>query len=461
MIYISLPKKSFTKSPRILPSYPLPLPGIPLASSQLKLFNAHDKNSVLKSLEGPGDEARIILKIITVRKSISSPSETEQESSAKDYARSKSLPGPILLATSPSSEVKVHSDAASVDLLLESNASQKSPLSVAESQSTPQVEMPVIQRDAPALLSTTSVQTQTSDTSGTSSLEESCSAVLSNKKQCANSSFSCGCGECPALDFFNDPKCCPNPVPTVSKFPYLNISGLTEEEREGLEIQLNDDYLSINQEYGTFAGSLRRSLKERGISPVELADCLMEVQGYEPLSNSPEEKRVRLLENRYSEIKEAEDITRVFEILSDYSSFFNYDIVAFIVKNLGAESDKKNLATYEAALETYCRHHVFECPSYSSKSSRFPDLVLKVDPMVTESGKFTLKSLNRFKQKVAKTLKVTKYSLKLCSIKVGCLEVTFQIPPLIKEAIVPLSNDQSEALQHIGVQNVRIGTIMA
>lgn len=359
----------------------------------------------------------------------------------------------------------MQSETASVESLLVSSAAQNAPLSVTDSLSThSQIETPAIQRDAstsPALLSTTSVQTQTSDTSGTSSLEDSHSAVPSNEKQCANLSFSCGCGECTALGFFSDPRSCPNPVPTFSKFPYLNTSNLTDEEREVLEIELNDDYLSINQEYATFASSLHRSLKERGISPVDLADCLMELQGYEPLSNCPDEKGICLLENRYSEIKEAKDIMGVFEILSDYHSFFNYDIIAFIAKNLGMESDKKNLATYQAALETYCRHHVFECPSYSSKSSRFPDLILKVDPKVTESDKFTLKSLNRFKQKVVKTLKVTKYSLKLCSIKKGCLEITFQIPPHIKEAIMPLSNDQNEALRHIGVQNVRIGTIMA
>ena len=302
------------------------------------------------------------------------------------------------------------------------------------------------------------MQTQTTDNSGISSLEHRLvgnSSVPSNGKKCANPSFSCGCGECTALDFFSDPHSCPNPVPTVSKYPYLDTSSLTDEERDDLEIQLNDDYLSINQEYATFASSLRRSLKERGISPFELADCLMELRGYEPLSNSPNEKGVHLLEDHYGDLKEAKDITRVFEILSDYSSFFNYDIIAFIAKNLGSESDKKNLATYEAALETYCRHHVFECPSYSNRSSKFPDLILKVDPKVTESDKFTLKSLHRFKVKVAKTLKITKHSLKVCSIKKGCLEITFQIPPHIKEAIVPLSNDQNEALRHIGVQNVR------
>jgi hypothetical protein len=345
--------------------------------------------------------------------------------------------------------------------LPESSATTKAPFSIAEPQSThSQLEASTLQRDvstSPTLLSTTSVQTQTTDTGSLESGLVDSSSAPSNEKITANTSFSCGCGECPPLDFFSDPRSCPNPVPTASKFRYLNTSSLTDEEREDLEIQLNDDYLNINQEYATFASSLRRSLKERGISPLELADCLMELRGYEPLSNSSNEKKGYLLEDHYSELKEAKDITRVFEILSGYSSFFNHDIIAFIAKNLGSESDKKNLATYEAALETYCRHHVFECPSYSSRSSKFPDLILKVDPKVTESEKFTLKSLHRFKMKVAKALKITKHSLKLCSIKKGCLEITFQFPLHIKKAILPLSNDQSEALRRIGVQNVRLG----
>ena len=403
----------------------------------------------------------IITLIVAVRKSISSPSEAEEESSAKGYARSKSSPGPIF-ATSPSSEVKLQLETASINSLLESSSA---PLSVAEPpQSThSQLQTPAEQRDistSPTPLSTTSVQTQTTENSGADSLESGVvggSNVPSNKEKCVNPSFSCGCGECTPLHFFSDPRSCPNPVPTVSKFPYLDTRSLTDEERGDLEIQLNDDYLSINTEYATFASSLRRSLKKRGISPLELVDCLMELRGYEPLSNSPDEKGTCLLEDHRSELKEAKDMTRVFEILSDYSSFFNYDIIAFIAKNLGSDSDKKNLATYEAALETYCEHHVFECPSYSNRSSKFPDLILKVDPEVSDSGKFTLKSLHRFKVKVAKALKITKHSLKVCSIKDGCLEITFQIPPHVKEALVPLSNDQSEALRHLGVLNVRLG----
>ena len=390
----------------------------------------------------------------TVRKSISSPSEAEEDLPTKDYVRSKSLPGAEFTSLS-----NVQSGTTSVDSLLESNPTQKASLAVAVSQSLPvQVEIPTVQKDSILSnpLSTTSVQKHSVDTSNTSRQESETSNVPSNEKECAKLPIGCGCGECPALDFFIDPHSCPNPVLTVSKFPYLDTSGLIEQERYDLEIQLNEDYLSINQEYASFAISLRRSLKERNIFPVELADCLMELRGYEPLSTSPREKGIRLLENRYSEIKEAKDITGVFEILSDYSSFFNYDIIAFIAKHLGSESDKKNLATYEAALDIYCRHHVFECPSYSSKNSKFPDLILKVDPEVTESDKFTLKSLRRFTMKVARALKITKHSLTLCSIKKGCLEITFQIPPHIKEEIAPLSNDQNEALLLLGVKQVRI-----
>ena len=351
---------------------------------------------------------------------------------------------------------------------MESDGIQKAPLSSsgADSQSKSancQEQTLAAQRardvsTSPTPPSTTSVQTQTSaDNSDTGRLGDSTGKLPSSEKGFAKRRFGCDCSdECPSLDYFSNPSVCPRPLPTVSKFPYLDTRGLTEEEREDLEIQLNDDYLNINQEYATFASSLRRSLKERKISPLELADCLMEVKGYESLSNSLEEKGMRLLENRYQEIKGAKDLTRVFEILSDYSSFFNFDIIAFIAKNLGSETDKKNLASYQAALESYCSHHVFECPSCLSSSSKFPDLILKVDPEVTESEKFTLKSLRRFTMKVAKTLKVTKHCLKLCSIKKGCLEITFQIPPHIKEAIVPIIPDQHEALRHLGVQNVSL-----
>lgn len=377
----------------------------------------------------------------------------EQDSLSREYVRSGSLPVNVPALASPEAPAK------SLTSSVQMGSSVSSPMATP----TPPVQSTSSWSNAsahvdssipsPPSQSTTSVQTQTTDTLGNSEGNVFCpNNDQFTGEDHAKLPFSCGCGECPALDFFTDSHSCPNPLPTVSKFPYLDTSGLTEEEHEDLEIQLNDDFLGINHKYAAFTASLRKSLKDRNISPMELADSLMDLRGHQPLSESPGGKGVGLLENRYSEIKDAESITRVFEILSDYCSFFNYDIIAFITTSLGSDVDKQNLTLYEAALETYSKHHVFECPSYSKRSPKLPDLVLKVDPKVTESNAFTVASLRRFKSKIARVLKVTKHSLKLCSIKEGCLEITFQIPPHIKEAILSLSYDQKEALHHLGVQ---------
>ena len=265
--------------------------------------------------------------------------------------------------------------------------------------------------------------------------------------------YSCGCDECPVSEFFAGN--CPNPLPTVSKFPYLDTRGLSEEDREELEFQLNDDFLRINEEYASLTASLRISLRERKVTPRDLFDSLMDLRGFQPIKSSTGEKSIGLLQNRYNEIKDAESITEVFEILStDYCSFFNYDIVAFIIKKLGTDDDKKMLVAYESSLENYCKHHIFECPCYSQagKRSKFPNLVLKLD--ASNIAEFTLKALKQFSRKFARVLGVSKNALNVRGIKEGCLEITFQIPPQIKEAVFPLTNGQEEALRCLGVQKI-------
>ena len=328
--------------------------------------------------------------------------------------------------------------------------------------STPNLPIPEVRSSVPSLQSNPSVQVESLPstrascaTGDPSSRESNVSPSSSNNLATGGEStmppFGCGCGECPVQDFFIGN--CPNPIRTISKFHYLDTSGLNEEERKDLEVQLHEDFKEINDKYASLTSSLRRSLRERKISPKELVDCLMDVQGYQPVSKSTDdcEKSVQLLENRYTEMEQAEDIAGVFKILSEYCSFLNYGIIAFLVKNLGSDNDKKKLAAYESDLEAYCRHHVFECPYFSRGGWKFPDLVLKVDNKAL-SG-YTLSALRSFTTKIAQVLKVTKHCLMVRGIKEGCLEITFQIPPHIKDAIFPLSNDQREALRQLGVRS--------
>lgn len=324
-----------------------------------------------------------------------------------------------------------------------STATSKTPIQEVVSSQSSKTETSVQTEPLDQLLSTASQTVDKSSISGSKTGEdEADSAMLP---------YSCGCGECSVLDFFVDG--CPNPLKTVSKFRYLDTSGLTDDDRETLEAQLNEDYLDINRKYASLTFSLRKSLRKQKISPKMVVDCLMDLQGYKSLKNSTDDKDVALLKDRYDEMARAKDITDVFKILSDdYCSFFNYDIIEYITENLGTEEDNKKLAEYKVSLDKYSEHHVFECPCYSGKSSKFPDLVLKLDE--TEVVGSNLKALRNFTTKTARRLRVTKHTLKVCDIKKGCLEVTFQIPRHINDVIFPLSEDQKESLRLEGVMRI-------
>ena len=269
------------------------------------------------------------------------------------------------------------------------------------------------------------------------------------------SPYSCGCGEC-KLETFNT-KCCFNPLETNCRFPNVNTKGLGDGEKEVLEYRLNEAFLHINHEYGKFTFSLRKSLEKRNITPKELADILMDLRGYQPLTKNL--KHHSLLEDRYDELRSAEDISRAFKILSDYSSFFNYNLIAFIVEVLGTEEDQQNLTSYKEKLAVYCKRHVFECPSYSEESDKLASFTLKVDPKMTvgESGLFTIESLLHYKTKVAEVFNVTRYSLKLCSVREGCLEILFQTPRHIMEVILTQINGNEKNLCALGIQKVGYG----
>jgi hypothetical protein len=271
--------------------------------------------------------------------------------------------------------------------------------------------------------------------------------------------YSCGCGECQSETF--NMKLCVNPLETDCRFPYVDMKHMSDGERERLESRLMEAFKSINREYAKFTHGLRKSLVKCNVTPKELADVLMDVRGCLPIAKHS--KNSSLLEDRYDELRRAEDIAGVFVILRDYSSFFNHDLIAFIVEVVGTKKDQESLASYQEKFAAYCKRHVFECPSYSAKSNKLSNFVLKVDPSMSlsESGIFTAESLLPFKSKVAEVFDVTKYSLKLCSVQEGCLEILFQTPSHVMGVILSRLDGKRPDLCSLGIQKVCFGDQVA
>ena len=295
----------------------------------------------------------------------------------------------------------------------------------------------------------------TSDSASTCSPSSPNMVLWREADDVTGSPYSCGCGECQLEDFST--KVCSNPLRTDCSFPYVKTMGLSEGERERLILKLQQEFVCINRAYARFTYSLRRSLEKSNVSAECLADVLMDLRGCKPFTRSL--KCPSLLEDRYDELSKAENISKAFVILRDYHSFFNYEIVAFVVEVLGTTEDQEKLALYQEKFAVYCKRHVFECPSYSGTSDKLASFTVKVNEQMTvgEPGIFTAESLLHFKSKLAEVFNVTKYALKLCSVEHGCLKMLFQTPRHILEVILSQVEGNQKHFHALGIQKLRYG----
>ena len=87
---------------------------------------------------------------------------------------------------------------------------------------------------------------------------------------------------------------------------------------------------------------------------------------FNPVYNEPQ---IPLFRQCFEELKAADTIPKVFMILNDYFSFFNYHIIERIIKELGTEEDKTELQRYKEDFNEYAKRRIFEClPEFGSVS---------------------------------------------------------------------------------------------
>ena len=77
---------------------------------------------------------------------------------------------------------------------------------------------------------------------------------------------------------------------------------------------------------------------------------------------------------------------------------------------------------------------------------------MKTDHDVSES--FTVKALDAFRDKLATGLNLKGHTLHILSVKDGCLQLTFQIPTFVRNAIFPLSPETKRQLERLHVQKI-------
>ena len=233
-----------------------------------------------------------------------------------------------------------------------------------------------------------------------------------------------------------------NNLPDESQVSYAE---LTAKQQERLEYQIEVDFDRIKREFATLQTKIRSSLRDKGITPKDLAAHLI---GY-GISESDESK-----------LQEKESLEDIFILLSHIWSFLDCDLLTSIVYAYGTEEDSQKMKEYTEKQEEFCKRRVSELPSSSTSKTETQDpkdeeMILKLDLSDPK-----LSDLKKTKKTICKILSIDDpTSVSLIDVKKGCIEVTYFIPKLVSQAVFskPLTREQRNALRAASVLSLSCG----
>ena len=264
--------------------------------------------------------------------------------------------------------------------------------------------------------------------------------------------FGCGCGKCTFFTFIE--RGCPTPILSASSFPYLDLSGLTHEQQQELRGRLQFESHQIMIQFQVLVSKTIRSLMTRNISPDDLVMCVMALGAFNPVFKG---SQMPVFHYYFKELKAADTIPKVFMVLNDYFSFFNYHILEHIIKELGTEQDKAGLQKYKEDFNQYAKRRIFQClPEFGPLShADHAEMFVKLD---LQYENYTIAEIEGFRHQICEILRVSSQGiLRLCRIDKGCVLLTFQVPLFVQQKIFPLSGEQQTVLAAKGVIKLTCG----
>ena len=230
---------------------------------------------------------------------------------------------------------------------------------------------------------------------------------------------------------------------------------LSSTEKEELKAQLRDDVQKMKLLFASLVTDIRDSVKR--IPVVEFAGSILALGAYEPAIGGRDR---RLLDEHSEEIESAESVSKIFNILSAYWNYLDYDILVLIIEKYGThgdDSDEKRLKNYNEALQRFCKRRIFELPlpeSGNGTDKKQEKLYLKLDVREdTPTGQ-----IYQMKRKVAEILQLNPATLQIYSVDEGCVQLIFLIPKFVARDIFPLSDEQATALsKDVAVMRLECG----
>ena len=227
---------------------------------------------------------------------------------------------------------------------------------------------------------------------------------------------------------------------TLSRQP--PFQQLSPSKQEELTIILDDNVREMKRLFGSLVTKTHHSVQNR-IPVKEFAVSMLALGAYEP---APGERGQPLLNEHREEIKRAESIAEIFNILSAYWNYLSYEVLEYIIEQYGTHEDIGRLRSYDEELQNFCKRRIFELPLPKSGNGTGCPRQEEFSFKLNVHEDITIKELLQIKGRIAKILHVKPAILIIDRIDPGCVQLTFLIPKFVAQEIFPLSKEQTSAL---------------
>ena len=222
------------------------------------------------------------------------------------------------------------------------------------------------------------------------------------------------------------------PVDLGPHFPYLSPGKMDEDELTYHRNELVDQTEKIKQVFNGLLLHLKQDIE----TTAKLEDVVLLLlfnfkdKGFEELMHT------------------CKSITEVFSQLSNFVSFFNFDLVKVLAHHFGSLAIKKKLKRYKIRFQKYSKRRVCECPKDAFGEAEKSDKIyrIKTDKILET---FTVEDLDKLQHEIRKIL--GHKLLRLLKVEDGCIELTFRV---INCDDFDISEDQKQSLSDLGVLSV-------
>ena len=224
-------------------------------------------------------------------------------------------------------------------------------------------------------------------------------------------------------------------------FPHIKEVIPDDRAREELEHRLRMESKDIRQEFHILRNKFFDSIEEQKVAVDKLVEYL------------EDEVSDRLLQ--YKVDSEPMTLKKVKQLIKQSSSFYDYQLIKYMIKLTGTDKDRDQLKQYEEAFLVYAKCRIYECPStFCNSDDTDSELHVKLDSMYDNRK---LEELKDFQYRLCSILRISVYVCRLKSVEKGCFLLTFLIPCHVQDTVFPLSIEQETALLELRVRKLTCG----